>query len=104
MSDVAGAEYEAVIDLREGGAWQHAKDLAVGIVSAALGDPTAAEGDVVVRRRDDQTELFRLEDFDEDEAAQLLREVREDLDSLSLEEFRARWEPAQETGQDTDQS
>ncbi len=102
MSDVvgaagpAGAEYEAVIDLREGGAWQHAKDLAVGIVGAVLGDPAAAEGDVVVRRRDDHTELFRLQDFDEEEAGQLLRELREDLDVLPLEEFRARWEPAAE--------
>lgn len=97
MTEVAGSEYEAVVDVREGGALHRLGDLAVGVVSALLGDPTAGAADIVVRRTDDPTqELFRLESFDEDEAAQLVSEVREDLATLPLEEFVARWEPASE--------
>jgi hypothetical protein len=97
MSEVVGSEYEAVVDVRGGGALRRAGDLAVGVASALLGDSTAGTAaDIVVRRRDDhRNELFRLEDFEEDEAAQLVREVREDLDRLPLEEFRARWGPGQ---------
>lgn len=98
MSEVAGAEWEAVVDVREGGALRRAGDFALGVVSAVLGDPTAGAADVVVRRRDDPSvELFRLADHDEEEAAGLVVEVREDLDTLSLEEFTARWEPGDET-------
>lgn len=101
MSQGAGSEYEAVVDVREGGAMRRAGDLAVGVVSALLGDPTAGAADIVVRRRDDPSqELFRLESFDEDEAAQLVTEVREDLAALPLEEFRARWEPAEDETDD----
>lgn len=98
MNEVAGAEWEAVVDVREGGTLRRAGDFALGVVSAVLGDPTAGAADVVVRRRDDPSvELFRLADHDEEEAAGLVVEVRQDLDTLSLEEFTARWEPGDDT-------
>lgn len=102
-NEVAGAAYEAVVDVREGGALQRMGDFAVGVLSAVLGDPTAGSADIVVRRRDDPTqELFRLESFDEDEVAQLVTEVREDLATLPFAEFVARWEPAEDHDEETD--
>lgn len=101
MDQVAGSEYEAVVDFREGGALRRAGDFALGVVSALLGDPTAGAADIVVRRRDDpEQELFRLEGFDEEESAQLVTEVRDDLDKLPLAEFVARWEPAEDEHED----
>ncbi|WP_345458348.1 hypothetical protein [Nocardioides marinquilinus] len=91
MDDAAATTHEAVFDVHEGGVWRRARDLAVGVVGAVVGDPQLVGGDLVVRRRDDHGELLRRKNLDEDEGAAMLAAMRRDLDTLTVAEFEARW-------------
>ncbi|WP_136697381.1 hypothetical protein [Geodermatophilus dictyosporus] len=86
-SDVLTADLEP----RPGGPVRHwvrvagafAAEMAQGLVPA----PTVL--DVVVRRRDDGTEVLRVPG--EDPSAHLLSAVRDELAAVEPEEFLARW-------------
>ena len=67
----------------------------VGAVVSQLGlqlIPSPALHDVVVRRRDDGSEVLRVASFDPLQSGDMLMFVRAQLDELDEERFLAEWE------------
>ena len=90
---VAGDLYEHRLESQQHGRLRRAV-LAVGdVVAAALAGPLdlSSAGDVVVRRRVDAVEVLRVPAGPPEEAAQVVAHVREQLETLSPEEFHATW-------------
>ena len=65
----------------------------VAAVGGGLIDVSTA-GDLVVRRRADGHEVFRVPGGGPEEAAHTIEHVEAQLRTLTPEEFRDRWEPA----------
>ncbi len=93
-ADVSAADvYAADLEPRPGGRLRHrlrvagafAAELAWGLL------PGPAVFDVVVRRRDDGTEVLRVPADEPGVPASMLAAVRAELDAVPEEEFLARW-------------
>lgn len=69
-----------------------------GLASAAFGDDGSAFSGVhvVVRRKDDRSEVLRLEGGNYEGDQTLLNAVRADLDELSPEDFIQQWTVAED--------
>jgi hypothetical protein len=89
----AAEEYVAALDRPDRGRARRLVDAGLDIVGAALGGllDLSSAGTVVVRRRSDGVEVLRVDGGPAEASAQLLHHVREQLDTLSAEEFRDRW-------------
>lgn len=89
----AGEVYVAALDRPDRGRVRRLVDAGLDIAGAAVGGllELSSAGTVVVRRRADGVEVLRVDGGPAEETAQLLHHVREQLDTLSAEEFRDRW-------------
>jgi hypothetical protein len=87
----ASTVYEAVIDLPDESGLAQAAHLVGRVLSTVIGDAEGMRGDVVVRHRDTEEEVLRIDAGADEETVAVLERVRADLDSLSAEEFVATW-------------
>jgi hypothetical protein len=89
----AASLYSAALEPRPGGRARHRLRLAGAFVAqlawGLLPGPTVY--DVVVRRRDDGTEVVRIPADEPGVPADMLTAVRAELDALTPEEFLAGW-------------
>ncbi|MGY1652366.1 hypothetical protein [Geodermatophilus sp. SYSU D01119] len=89
--DRADERYTAALEPRPGGRVRHwarvAGAFAAELVQGLVPAPTVH--DVVVRRRDDGTEVLRVPS--EDGTGHVLRAIRDELAAVGPEEFLARW-------------
>ncbi|WP_139252990.1 hypothetical protein [Geodermatophilus nigrescens] len=89
--DRADERYSAALEPRPGGRVRHwarvAGAFAAGLAQGLVPEPTVH--DVVVRRRDDGTEVLRVPS--EDGTAHVLTAVRAEMAAVGPEEFLARW-------------
>ena len=93
---VASSVYEAVIDLPDEGALAQAAHLVGRVLSTVIGDAEGMRGDVVVRARDTDEEVLRIEAGADEETVAVLEQVRADLDELSATEFVGKWSAVDE--------
>lgn len=89
----ASAVYVADLEPRPGGRVRHWARVAGAFVAelawGLLPGPTVH--DVVVRRRDDRSEVFRVPADEPGVPVGMLQAVRDELGSVGPEEFLARW-------------
>ena len=89
----AASLYSAALEPRPGGRARHRLRVAGAFVAqlawGLLPGPTVY--DVVVRRRDDGTEVVRIPADEPGVPADMLTAVRAELDALTPEEFLAGW-------------
>ncbi len=89
----AGEVYTAELEPRRRGPLARVGAQALDVLGAALGNALefTTWGDVVVRHRSDGSEKLRIPVDGTEEAAQMLAVVRDQLERLSPEAFRAHW-------------
>ncbi|QCW51388.1 hypothetical protein FE634_15015 [Nocardioides dongxiaopingii] len=89
----AGELYVAAIERSRAGVARRVVTAAGELLNAAIGGATelSSVGDVVVRRLDDDAEVVRVTAGPSEEAALTIQTVREQLEHLSVDDFRARW-------------
>jgi hypothetical protein len=94
-SAAAADEFVAGFEPRRGGRVLHGVRILGAFVSSLFQGlvPLPAVHDVVVRRRDDRTEVARVPVENPDLPGDTLRFVQEDLASRSTEQFVAEWSP-----------
>ncbi|WP_313810662.1 hypothetical protein [Glutamicibacter sp.] len=92
----ASADYEARLEAVETGPLKAAGRWVVALASATLGDGEfeANEPQVVVHSRVDDSVLLRIRTSSLEEAERLIVQIREDLETMSAEEFKDEWEAA----------
>jgi hypothetical protein len=91
----AADAFAAAFERRRGGRVLHGVRIAGAFVASLFQGlvPLPAVHDVVVRRRDDGTEVARVPVENPDVPGHTLRFVQEDLASRSTDEFVAEWSP-----------
>jgi hypothetical protein len=89
----AGDVYEHELVPPQGGRVRRALAGVSDAIANVEGGPVevVSVGDVVVRRRDDGSEVLREAGGGSEEAAQTVRHLEGQLATLSPEEFRERW-------------
>ena len=88
----ASDDYEARLEAAETTPLKAAGRWVVALASAAFGsDFEANEPEVVVHSRADNSVLLRIRTNNLEEAERLIVQIREDLESLSVEEFVDEW-------------
>ena len=91
--DTASEVYRADLEPRPGGRVRHwtrvAGAFAAEMVQGLVPAPTVH--DVVVRRRDDGTEVLRVPSEDPTAPGHMLSAVRDELGAVGPDEFLARW-------------
>lgn len=89
----AAEVYDVALDRPDRGRVRRTVDAVLDLAGALVGGllELSSAGTVVVRRRTDGVEVLRVDGGPAEETAQLLHHVREQLDTLSAEEFRDRW-------------
>lgn len=92
----ASDDYEARLEAAESGPFKAAARWVVALASATLGDAEyeANEPQVVVHSREDDSVLLRMTTSSLEEAERLIVQIREDLETMTTEQFKAEWEPA----------
>lgn len=92
----ASSGYEARLEAVKTGPLRAAGRWVVALASATLGDAKfeANEPQVVVHSRLDDSVLLSLHTSSLEEAERLIVQIREDLDSMTVEEFKNEWLPA----------
>ena len=92
----ASADYEARLEAVETGPLKAAGRWVVALASATLGDGEfeANEPQVVVHSRVDDSVLLSIHTASLEEAERLIVQIREDLESMTIEEFKDEWEAA----------
>lgn len=89
----ADENYDVELEEANDGPWRQAGRFLFGLFDAALGgDGTEAAGaTAVVRRIEDDKEILRITAGNIDEAESLLALIRNDLDTMTQEEFLREW-------------
>jgi hypothetical protein len=89
----AATLYSAALEPRPGGRARHLLRIAGAFVAELAWGliPSPTVHDVVVRRRDDGSEVLRVPSEDPTVPGEMLRAVRGELDAMTPEQFLAEW-------------